>query len=74
MANSTNQISWNAVTNAVIYKIEIKNTATQESTEVETTATQLSLLGLPAGSYSITVTAMLASGSSSIIMEDIVAV
>lgn len=68
---ATNQYSWAPASGAVSYTVTIKNIATQESTNIETTETSISILGLPLGNYSIIVTAELTDGSTSIIIEDV---
>lgn len=66
-----NQYSWAPASGAINYKVTIVDTNTSETTELETTDTSISLLGLPVGNYSIKVVAEMNDGSSSIIIEDV---
>lgn len=66
------QFSWNPAFGAVSYGIELRNTSTQEQTNLETTETFINLAGLPSGTYTIKVTAKFADQSTSIITEDLI--
>lgn len=69
-----NVYSWSAAPNAVNYDVTITNQSTQQSSFQQTTQTEISLDGLPSGSYNIVVKANYANGTSGIIIEDIITV
>ncbi len=69
-----NQFSWDASPGAVNYLVTLVNTATKATINHETTNTFISLVGIPSGTYKVTVKADMGNGSTSIIVEDVVQV
>ncbi len=67
----SNVYSWSAEPGAVNYTVDLVQTENGQCTNLETSATQICLLGMPVATYNVTVRAELTNGNSFIIIEEV---